>query len=162
MHSICTSSMRSDIFMMTSSGNDCRKGTLQTHRCKEGTLRHHPQCQVWKGFDVSSLSGWRSIFRHNVDIWDSVKRLNAALQRLTTWPWWHCVEGTRIQSSFLGPLRVKSGAAVGCSPVKQLHWMRKAAETALHEYGLVALAVNNPQLAVRLCCTSKDRGRGSD
>lgn len=36
--------------------------------------------------------------------------------------------------------------------------MRKAVETALHKYGLVAFAVNNPQLAVRLCCRSKDRG----
>lgn len=39
--------------------------------------------------------------------------------------------------------------------------MRKAVQTALHKYGLVALAVNNPQLAVRLCCGSKDRGGGS-
>lgn len=34
--------------------------------------------------------------------------------------------------------------------------MRKAVETTLHKYGLVALAVNNPQLAVRLGCRSKE------
>lgn len=28
-----TSATRSDIFMMTSSGNGCKKGTLRTHRC---------------------------------------------------------------------------------------------------------------------------------
>lgn len=39
--------------------------------------------------------------------------------------------------------------------------MRKVLETTLHEYGLVALSVHNPQLAVGSCCRSKDRGRGS-
>lgn len=70
---ICTSSMRSDIFMMTSSGNDCRKGTLQTQRCKEG------HSETIAG-DVLLLCGCCSIVRHNVDTC-SIKHLNVALDQ---------------------------------------------------------------------------------
>lgn len=35
--------------------------------------------------------------------------------------------------------------------------MRDAAETALHKNILVALSVNNPQLAVRLSCRARQR-----
>lgn len=35
--------------------------------------------------------------------------------------------------------------------------MRKAVETALRKYSLVAFAIDNPQFTVRLRCWSKDR-----
>lgn len=128
---------------------------------KKGTLRREQRGDAWIGGDVFLLCGRCSTVRHNVDTCDSIKHLNVEFWCLTAWPWWHYAEGARVQSSLVGPQRIKLGEAVGCSPVKQLHGTRKAAETALHEYGLVALAVNNPQLAVRLCCTAKDTGRRS-
>ena len=49
--------MRSDIFMMTSSGKDCRKGTLQTHRYKDrlekGLISFYPSETCRRNADIS-------------------------------------------------------------------------------------------------------------
>ena len=82
--------------------------------------------------------------------------LNAAwwpLNNMTSW--WCGVEDIRIESSSLGLSHVLS------SPAKQLHSVRQAVETTLHEDSLVALAVQHPQPAVRLCCRSNDTDRDS-
>lgn len=128
--------------------------TAGRERCRHtGTKTAHSDlihCFKSIGFDVS---GCQSTFR---SILGSVKGLKAALKQHD--PGDIVLDLLEHKAAFC----VKSSVSAWCSPAKQLHGMWKAVETTLHKYGLVALAVNNPQLAVRLRCRSKDRGRGSE
>lgn len=109
---------------------------------------------------TSAGSDWRKGMLHT----DTNKKhwISSAIAHVGAWGQW--ADTVLRGKSLHGPSKQLFGAApcasVWFSPAKKLHWMGKALETTLHEYGLVALAIHNPQPAVRSCCRSKHRDRG--